>query len=281
MSTQRKKIPVQVGNSVHFDDRTALHLTQAFNQEESLESLLALVLSQLMALCGAQGMNYRNDRLQLEVDLGRHALHQAEYKLAVQEQDLGSITIYFPRRRNDQEVQTCEDLLSLAFTALRNRIDVAQLRAEPVQAKPAELASEDRADALILIALDGYEQMKASAGIEWSQVLMTSVHTQVKEGLRQADGVYQISDDRIAVLLPNTTSDQASEVASKIRVLVSSLHLSSGASDEQLTASMGISDARLANSAEEVMENAKVALSHAQRLGGNSILSYQQDMAEG
>ena len=57
-------------------------------------------------------------------------------------------------------------------------------------------------------------------------VTASSVHSQIKSGLRHADGVYQIADELIAVLLPNTTMQQASEVAAKIRILVSSLHLS-------------------------------------------------------
>ena len=281
MSTDNaKKFSLQQSSAVHFDDRTALHLTQAFNQEESLESLLALVMSQLMALCGASGINYRNDALQIEVDLGREALHKAEYNLSVEERDLGALTIFFPRRRNEQEVQTCEDLLALAFTALRNRIELAEASGS-VEAKPAEasLSQQDKADTLILVALDGYQDMRSQSGDEWSQILMNSVHNQIKEGLRNADGVYQIADDLIAVLLPNTAREQAIEVAAKIRVLVSSLHLTSNSDASQLTACMGISDAAHASTAEDVMANAKVALAKAQADGRNSVKVFDEALA--
>ena len=108
---------------------------------------------------------------------------------------------------------------------------------------------------------------------------MNSVHGQIKEGLRQADGVYQISDELIAVLLPNTSRKQATEVAEKIRVLVSSLHLSGGVND-QLTACMGVSDAKLAATAEEVMANAKVALASAQNQGRNTIQAYDEALVD-
>ena len=279
MSTENsKKLDLRATSAVHFDDRTALHLTQAFNQEESLESLLELVMSQLMALCGASGMNYRNDQLQVEVDLGRHGLHQAEYNLSANERYLGVMTIFFPRRQNEPEIETCEDLLALAFTALRNRVDIVEMTsdqtvptADIATKAEANLTQQDQADTLILVALDDYQPMREQGGDEWSQILMSAVHTHIKEGLRNADGVYQIADDLIAVLLPNTNREQALEVAGKIRVLVASLHLSGQTAPQQLTACMGIADAAHATTAEEVMANAKTALKKAQTDSRNTV----------
>ena len=281
MAEQQNRILTQhLTSTVHFDDRTALHLTQAFNQETSLDGLLDLAKSQLMALCGAYGLTFTHQSLDLDLQKGQLARHTAEYNLEAEGQHLGTLTIYFPRHQNEHEIQTCEDLISLAFTALRNQITLMSLQRSPDQTQPSESASalsnDEKADALVLVALDGYADMKARDGDEWSQVLMSSVHTQIKEGLRQADGVYQITEELIAVLLPHTTRGQAQEVAEKIRVLVASLHLSDADTDKQLTASMGISDAKLASTAEEVMANAKTALAAAKDQGYNTIQTYDE-----
>ncbi|MGK0224764.1 MAG: hypothetical protein ACI9ON_004021, partial [Limisphaerales bacterium] len=190
--------------AVHFDDRTALHLTQAFNQEETLNGLLELVHTQLTALCATDGLRFTHESLDTEFLVGHQAVHAAEYNLSVNERDLGQLTLFFRRRQNEQEVQTCEDLLALALSALRNQIDLLKATQtlnpgpspDPNQAGGEKsLADEEKADALVLVTLDGYRDMKSRDGDEWSQVLMTSVHGQIKEGLRQADGVYQIADD--------------------------------------------------------------------------------------
>ncbi|MEQ8689390.1 MAG: diguanylate cyclase [Pseudomonadales bacterium] len=279
---QNRTVNQHLTTTVHFDDRTALHLSQAFNQETSLEGLLGLIHSQLAALNGIHGLHYAHTDLGLDITLGRRAHHTADYNLAANEQELGTLTLYFPRRQHEAEIQTCEDLLSLAFTALRNHVEKLTLS----QASPAAeegLGQEEKADALVLVALDGYQQMRERDGDEWSQIVMSSVHSQIKEGLRQADGVYQISDDLVAVLLPRTTREQAHEVAQKIRVLVASLHLASGRdnadsamAEQQLTVSMGISDAKLASTAEEVMANAKTALTVARDQGRNTIQAYDE-----
>ena len=282
MMSEAKKTAFTLTSAVHFDDRTALHLTQAFNQESDIASLLALLFSQLQALCGAHGLIYVNDVLELECRLGKTAHHNAEYNLEYAGEDLGKLTIYFPRPQNEAELQTCEDLLALMFTALKNTValTLAQQNAAPAlipSDEKEELSKDEKADALILLALDGYAEMVRQASEEWAQILMTSVHTQVKEGLRQADGVYQISDELIAILLPNTSQDQAHAVAEKVRVLVASLHLT-GATDGQLTASMGIADAKLAKTAEDVMANAKIALAAARNSGRSSIQLYDASL---
>ena len=266
---------------IHFDDRTALHLTQVFNQEDSLLGLLDIMRSQLSALCHAHGLSFVNQTLSIELMSGKQALHTAEYNLQVAEENLGALTVYFPKRQTEQEIQPTEDLISLAFTALRNHVALlTAAQNKPIPNREEEgLSQDEKADSLVLVALDGYQEIVTRDGDEWSQVLMNSVHGQIKEGLRQADGVYQISDELIAVLLPNTSRKQATEVAEKIRVLVSSLHLSGGVND-QLTACMGVSDAKLAATAEEVMANAKVALASAQNQGRNTIQAYDEALVD-
>ena len=133
----------------------------------------------------------------------------------------------------------------------------------------------EKTDALILLALDDYPAIKSRDGEEWAQILMSSVHEQIKEGLRDADGVFHIGDDLIAVLLPNTTGNRADDVAKKVRTLIASLHLRGGDISQQLTACMGLADARTAGTAEEVMEHAKQALRKAQTEGVNLINIYQ------
>ena len=109
---------------------------------------------------------------------------------------------------------------------------------------------------------------------------MVSAHKQIRDGLRNADCVYHIDDNMIAVLLPNTTLRQAQEVAKKIRLLIASLHLRSNDLQQQFTACMGVADASLATIAEQVMIQARKALSAAQADGSNQIMVYSERPTE-
>ncbi len=286
MATDKKQA-LTIASAINLDDRTALHLTQAFNQETDLPSLLQLLFSQLQALSGAHGLTYGHSALEFECQLGQTAHHNAEYDLEFGQDHLGSLTIFYLRRQIEPELQTSKDLVALMFTALRNAVTLMQARQTtptpqmiPAPSDIEQLSREEKADTLVLMALDSHIQLVEQAGHEWAQILMASVHTHIKEGLRQADGVYQISDELIAILLPNTTPTQASQVAKKVRLLVASLHLTSVSTQEPLSASMGIADGKLANTAEDVMAHAKLALAQAKQEGHSTICVYTEALGE-
>lgn len=285
--TRQTHKKLNLASAVNFDDRTALHLTQAFNQETELPNLLALLFSQLQALCGVHGATFINTDLGIEIRLGNEAPHHLEYNLEFADQHLGVLSLYYPRPQNEPAIQTAEDLVALTFTALRNAITLGELREREftpptvaARANKEELGREEKADTLLLISLDGYKDLKNGSGHEWTQILMATVLSQIKERLRGADGAYQISDELIAVLLPNTDIAQAERVGQKVRKMLLDLRLTGVADNEALTACMGIADAKLAVTAEDVMAHAKLALAYAQTEGQNNICTFNEENAE-
>ncbi len=281
----------ETANVVYFDDRTALQITQAFNQETELPELLDLLFGQLGAMTETRGLRFVYKPLGIDLNLGSRERHSAEYNLTFRDTPIGTLTLYFALTQHEQGIQTCEDLVSLAFVSLRNAVTLLELKNQP-QAISTELTKEEAAhvaevtalptrkeansDALVLVALDDYERILERDGEEWAHVLMSSVHEQIESGLRAADGVYHINDDLIAVLLPNTNLAQAEEVAKKVRMLIASLHLRGDTLSQQLTACMGVADATAAGTAEEVMDRARSALARARAEGSNQIEVYRR-----
>lgn len=274
------------GTLVYFDDRTALNLSQVFSQETELASLMKVVFTQLQAMSEVRGMSYRFEPLDTEILCGTSDRHTAEYNLNFKETNLGTLTLFFARRQNDQQVRTCEDIIALMFTALRNAILLQQAHNQAdfgnVRTPLARQSgtSQAKTDALLLVALDDYEIITSRHDDEWAQLLMVGVHEQIRNGLRNADCVYHIDDNMIAVLLPNTTLSQAQEVAKKIRLLIASLHLRSNDLQQQFTACMGVADASLAITADQVMNQARKALDAAQADGSNQIVVFSERPAE-
>ncbi len=274
------------GTPMYIDDRTALRLSQLFSQETELAGLTKVVFTQLQAITDLRGMSYRFEPLDTEILHGTSDRHTAEYNLNFKDTNLGNLTLFFARRQSDQQVRTCEDIIALMFTALRNALllqqahnqaDFGNVRTPLVRQHGT---SQAKTDALVLVALDNYEIITSQHDDEWAQLLMASVHKQIRDGLRNADCVYHIDDNIIAVLLPNTTLRQAQEVAKKIRLLIASLHLRSNDLQQQFTACMGVADASLATTAEQVMIQARKALVAAQADGSNQIMVYSERPTE-
>lgn len=260
----------------YFDHSAALALVQAFHRHLDLTRLLGMFWSQSAALVQATSLRYCCPEQAVDTHFGSDGRHTARYNLSYQNQALGEMTFSFQRRVDQDTLATAEDLIALVMPAIKNAL--AYLAA----CRAAELARGQRVDepsalqtggddTVVLLAIDGFAEIGRSHGAAWAQTLMESVQKQLREGLREADSVFQIDDAVLAVLLPQTTREAALDVAAKIRILVAGLHLREGNISRQLTASMGIAGTRHAANAESVLEQARAALADAQRAGSNSV----------
>ena len=268
-----------------FEPSVALNLVQAFHRHLDLGDLLILFYSQAAAIVQATGMRYRNPHDAIDLEFGTAGRHTTSYNLTYQDDDLGEVVFSFDRRVTEDTLTTAEDLIALAMSPIKNALLYrrACLTAESVvkdleshaQTSPAAIVKPGNDDMLVLVGLDGFANTRTRDGVEWAQALVQAMQVQIRDGLREADGVFQIDDELLAVLLPRTTADAAVQVAGKLRVLIAGLHLKDGAITTQLTACMGIAGTKDATSAEEVLDNARAALKRAQGEGFNTIQHFQ------
>jgi GGDEF domain-containing protein len=283
----------------HIDHMSALSLVQAVHRQLEPEALLQVLWSHAASLTHATGMRYTHALHDLTVTFG-DGRHSASYTLSHEGDDLGELELRFQRRVDEQLLGAAEDLLTLTVPALRNSLThyaacrrLALLEQErsstPTAVRTLPLASARAAvaapresavanswdDALVLVSLDGYDDIRTAHGEPWAQTLIQSIQAQIHEGLRDADNVFQIDEGLLAVLLPRTSEDAAIDVAGKIRVLIAGLHLRDGRITTQLTACMGVVGARNAHTPEDVLDQARAALSAAQQEGTSTIRAYR------
>ena len=262
-----------------FDHGAAFNLVQAFHRHLDLGDLLQAFFAQAHTLLECVGLRYRNAADEIDVQLGESGPHTTSYNLTYQEANLGELVFLFRRRVTEDTLATAEDLTSLVMSPIHNALQYrrALLKTDTSAhgPKPApkhtDGAKPGDDDTLVLISLDGFATIRDRDGADWAQALVHSMQDQIREGLREADGVFQIDDGILAVLLPRTSGNAAMEVAKKVRVLIAGLHLRDGAITTQLTACMGIAGTRAAGNAEQVLQQARAALATAQREGGNRI----------
>ncbi len=274
----------------HLELVQALALVQALHRELEPQALLGVLWGQAQALTEASGLRYRHPGHGIDIEFGEGP-HRASYTLTHQGTELGELEFQFERRVDDTALAIAEDLLALAMPAIRNALhfhrasqraahadNVEIIATPPVQSRirrsnaaAAREAGASSDDALVLVSLDGYDLIRASHGEAWAQTLVDSIAEQIREGLRDADSVFQIDEGLLAVLLPHTSEAAALDVAGKIRVLIAGLHLRDGRLTSQLTACMGVVGARDAKDPDAVLEKAHGALAEAIAEGSNTI----------
>ena len=264
-----------------FDNAVALSLVQAFHRHLDIESLLKVFYSQATATLQLVGMRFKDPDGVYSFEYGESGPHTTSYNLTYQDTKLGEIVFHFPRRASEDTLATAEDLAALVMSPINNALIYARARRTPPVRPKLTDASEGQVppiapgndDSLLLLGLDGFTEIQDRDGPQWAQALVSSMQSQINDGLREADSVYQIDGGLIAVLLPKTSVARAVEVSKKVRVLVAGLHLKDGIESTQLTACMGIAGTKHAQTAEEVFSNAKDALLLAKAEGANTIKS--------
>lgn len=282
----RLKTPQSVAT---FNAEEALHLVQAFHRQLRIKPLLELFHRQAETLMPLVGLQYISPA---DIETFRHGDrtdHFAQFRVRWHDNVvLGEMLFYFAEPQQDAIVQTAEDLVALMASPLNNAwqheraLEAVQREIPVVPEAPSSNIDElvpfgepqmptDRTDTLLLIGLDSYQQLLQSNGIAWAQAVLQSVQQQVRNGLREADGVFQIDDGLLALLLPRTDHSAATAVAGKVSSLIASLQLASTEQDNGLTACMGIAVSRDADSAETVLERAERALAEARQKGPGKI----------
>ena len=258
----------------NFEPSVALNLVQAFHRQLDLMPLLELLFGQTQAVVQAVGMHYRNPDRGIDLFFADRGPHTASYNLTNQEESLGELTCHFRQRVTEESLETAEDLIALAMSPIKNALRY-QLALHS-SAQPQKI-SEDAAltpgndDALLLVKIDGFDVIRNRDGDEWAQTLPQSIQNQISDGLRDADAVFQIDGETLAVVL--TSCAKTEDVAAKLRILIASLHLKDGTVTQQLTACMGIAGTRDATDAAFVLDAARRALTAAHAEGPNTVFS--------
>ena len=258
-----------------FDHGVAFNLVQAFHRHLDLADLLQAFFAQAHTLLGCSGICYRNPSDDIDSHLGERAAHTASYNLTYQDANLGELVFFFRSRVTEDTLSTAEDLTSLIMSPIQNALlhrralraaeQLAPRPKPPAKAKPLSNKKKKKYDddTLVLISLDGFKTIRSRDGAEWAQALIHTMQDQIREGLREADGVFQIDETHLAVLLPRTTRQGAERVAAKVEVLVGTLTFADPEVQSQLSVSIGISTTNGAASAEAVLADARTALSEA------------------
>ena len=267
----------------------AVSLLRAVHQRLDPHAVIRALWREATVLTRATGLRYTQQGEGLDVSFGGGP-HAAGYTLTHQGSAIGELELYFPQPADQAALDDAGEMLALAIPALSHALmhqaAAARLAAEAPHGSPAGPRTHDPEsgndaargaldDALVLVSLDGFDDVRTAHGEVWAQTLVQTVQAQIHDGLREADSVFQIDEGLLAVLLPQTSEDAAMDVADKINTLIAELHLEDGSLTRKLTACMGVVGARDAGSPEDVLDQARAALSEAQQAGGNTIRAYR------
>lgn len=172
-------------------------------------------------------------------------------------------------RRDSRELQQL--LTSLDHEARTDRLTGAWNRRRLDEALVNEMDRLRRYDhplSLLLIGLDGFQQLNADFGNTTGDRLLVDVATLLQASLRPTDSLARWSDEQFAVLCANTTQSTAGVLAGQLRERVAGARFTGSHS---LTLSIGVAECGPDETREHWFQRADGALFKARLNGRNRV----------
>jgi len=140
-----------------------------------------------------------------------------------------------------------------------------------------ELARSERTGrlcSLVFLDLDDFKLLNDAHGHAVGDDALRQVADVLREQIRSIDMAARLGGEELAVLLPETSTDQAVLVAERLRAAIESIDLRS--SDGQrvpVTGSLGVADSTSTSDPEELLRDTDEALYTAKREGKNRVVA--------
>jgi diguanylate cyclase (GGDEF)-like protein len=135
----------------------------------------------------------------------------------------------------------------------------------------------NRSLSLLMIDVDHFKHFNDSLGHLEGDRLLVKLAATLNASLREVDTVARYGGEEFAVILPNTSLQDAEKVGNKLRKAVEEIHvLRPKGSRKKVTVSIGISSLFSdASSLDDLINHADIALYKAKSQGRNLVIAYE------
>jgi diguanylate cyclase (GGDEF)-like protein len=122
----------------------------------------------------------------------------------------------------------------------------------------------------ILIDLDHFKQVNDSFGHSFGDRVLQEVGVRLQRDMRQSDVLARVGGDEFAVMLRNTSREDAMEIAERLRSSLDELVVVEGRAQTQVSASFGLAQVDgLTSDWNELVKNCDKAVYAVKGVGGN------------
>ncbi|MDC0663339.1 GGDEF domain-containing protein [Marinobacter sp. SS21] len=278
----------QAAQEWHDSGNPYVRVTRRLTTTLSLEEVIALFADELMAWVPHDQLTYRHriGRQDFIYSTGLGGQHRCEYKLGIEGEPLGTLTLTRRSRFHDEELTAIEQMLAVAVCPIRNaclytRVQQAALtdaltsvpnkRALDEALAKACCISERHSEhySLILCDLDHFKHINDSFGHVIGDHILKAVAREIEQAVRHSDSLFRFGGEEFAVLLPYAEESDARVVAERIRQRIADLQVCCGERQVTVTCSLGIATWHTGDQPERWLARADEALYRAKRHGRN------------
>ena len=266
-----------------------LRLSDVLSRNLEIEQIVEVFSSEIQSEFSHSGYEYQCDDIDLSVCKGETRAHNANYRLRIQNRQLGEITFYRETGFSSDELCTLEDLLCALIypiknalmyqialkSAYRDPLTGLSNRAAMEKLLPREIELANRhahSMALLVMDLDGFKQINDRCGHDVGDQVLRDVGQVLKAAIRNTDLLYRYGGDEFVGGLAQTDINGAIEVSERIRRGVETLSVLDSDISDRIEMSIGITMLRPDDCFSNAFKRADKALYQAKQGGKNRII---------
>lgn len=234
------------------------------------------------------GYHFRDPNMKTLVSQGEEGGFEVNYRLIIQDRQLGNLTLFRQYAFSDGDLSNLEDYLCALVHPLNNAImyQIALKTAfqdpltnlsnrtsmEKFLPREIELAKRhNQPMALLVMDLDGFKLINDSWGHDVGDQVLRSVGGVILKAVRNTDLLYRYGGDEFVAGLPHTDMKGALDVGERIRAGVAKLKLPGSKLTGKIKMSIGVTIVLADDILTGAFKRADKALYQAKQAGRNRI----------
>ena len=253
-----------------------------------LEAQLTILAEEMVQVVPFDAFQYRHQfaRQEFIFTTGMGGPHRCEYRLNLEGENYGTLSLHRRKRFSSDELQALEILIGAAICPLRNAcqfsaMELASLtdsltgignkRAMDEALQKAQLLAgrHNETYSLILCDLDHFKAVNDNCGHVVGNIVLKRAAEALESAVRSSDSVYRFGGEEFAALLPHTDQLDAVDVAERIRSAIEALQIDCGEHSVTVTTSCGVALHRTGEGTGQWLARADEALYRAKDQGRN------------
>lgn len=276
------------------DQQIALRLRLSNLLQTTLElpRVLQLFFDEVQLCLSISGLNYRHEKVNGSIDLGKNSNHSCHYKLITEKDGLGELSFTRGKRFSDKELQLLETLIGSLICPIRNALLYAEAiqtaLKDPLTGAGNRLALETTLEreiglavrhkqplSVLVVDIDKFKIVNDSFGHIAGDYVLKDVARQLAQCCRDTDATYRayrFGGEEFVVLLNNTDNEGALIAAERVRSCIEQMTTTYEDRSIEVTVSVGISSLKPDDNMSSLFERADKALYAAKDKGRNQVV---------
>lgn len=255
----------------------------------NLDQLLPLFEQQLRLVLAFDSFHYEHAAYQCHIDIDSPRHHRCHYKLEMNGQYLGDLTLTRRHKFSDRQLELLEKMLCVLVYPLRNCLMYREALRSALQddltglgnraaydkslAREIELAHRQHTPlSLVILDIDNFKAINDAYGHHSGDHALKTLSETIALSLRRYDMAFRFGGEEFVLLLSNTDIHDAQIVAERLRQAVSETLCHDGKNGFGFTVSLGIAELQSDEQAYHLFERADIALYQAKQTGRNMVV---------